>query len=68
MIDRNSPHGKDYERKKLTSEFYKYANFYSSDQVLNWLTSLDFSYLVIHQTGFKSPAQIRALRHFMWVV
>jgi ubiquinone/menaquinone biosynthesis C-methylase UbiE len=37
MIDRNSPLGKDYERRKATSKFYKYARFLSADQVMGWL-------------------------------
>ncbi len=64
IIDRNSPLGKDYERKKMTSMFYKYANFHSSDQVLNWLTSLNFGHLIVHQTVFKSPRQIDAAEPF----
>jgi SAM-dependent methyltransferase len=64
MIDRNSPLGETYERKKITSKFYKYANFYSLDQVLNWLTNLDFGHVVTHQTVFKSPGQINAVEPF----
>jgi SAM-dependent methyltransferase len=64
MNDRNSPLGKDYERKKITSKFYKSANFYSSDQVLNWLRSLDFCHLLIRQTVFKSLGQISAVEPF----
>lgn len=64
MIDRNSPLGRDYERKKITSKFYKYANFYSSDQVLNWLKSLDFGHIIIHQTVFKNPEEISSVEPF----
>ena len=64
MIDRNSPPGREYERKKITSKFYKYANFYSADQVLNWLRSLDFGQIVIRQTIFKSPGEISAVEPF----
>jgi SAM-dependent methyltransferase len=64
IIDLDSPSGKDYERKKMTSTFYKYANFHSSEQVLNWLTSLDFGHLIVHQTVFKSPEQIDAVEPF----
>ncbi len=64
IIDRNSPLGKDYDRKKMTSTFDKYANFHSSDKVLNWLTSLDFGHLIIHQTVFKSPEKIDAAEPF----
>jgi SAM-dependent methyltransferase len=64
MIDRNSPLGETYEIKKITSEFYKYDNFYSSDQVLNWLTNSDFGHVVTHQTVFISPGQINAVEPF----
>jgi SAM-dependent methyltransferase len=64
MIDRNSPLGKDYERKKKTSKFYKYANFHSADQVLNWLRGLNFDHIVTHQTIFKSTNEISAVEPF----
>lgn len=64
MIDRNSPLGMSYERKKTTSKFYKYANFHSADEVLNWLRSLNFGHIVTRQTIFKSPDEIDALEPF----
>ena len=64
MIDRNSLLGMSYERKKITSKFYKYANFHSADEVLNWLRSLNFGHIVTRQTIFKSPDEIDALESF----
>jgi len=64
MIDRNSPLGRDYERKKTTSKFYKFANFHSADEVLSWLRSLNFDRIVTHQTIFKSAKEIRAVEPF----
>jgi len=64
MIDRDSPLGMSYERKKTTSKFYKYANFHSADEVLNWLRSLNFGHIVTRQTIFKSPEEIDALEPF----
>jgi len=64
MIDRNSLLGMSYERKKITSKFYKYANFRSADEVLNWLRSLNFGHIVTRQTIFKSPDEIDALESF----
>jgi ubiquinone/menaquinone biosynthesis C-methylase UbiE len=64
MIDRNSPLGRSYEGKKITSKFYKYANFRSADEVLNWLRSLNFGHIVTLQTIFKSPDEIDALEPF----
>lgn len=64
IIDRDSPLGMSYERKKTTSKFYKYANFHSADEVLNWLRSLNFGHIVTRQTIFKSPDEIDALEPF----
>ena len=64
MIDRNSPIGKDYERKKATSKFYKYARFLSVDQVMGWLESLDFDKISTRQTVFKSTRDISAAEPF----
>jgi len=64
IIDRDSPLGMSYERKKTTSKFYKYANFHSADEVLNWLRSLNFGHIVTRQTIFKSPEEIDALEPF----
>jgi hypothetical protein len=64
MIDRDSPLGMSYERKKMTSKFYRYANFHSADEVLNWLRSLNFGYIVTRQTIFKSPEETGAFESF----
>ena len=64
MIDRNSPLGKDYERKKATSKFYKYARFLSVDQVMGWLESLNFEHIAALQTVFKSTRDISAAEPF----
>lgn len=64
MIDKNSPFGRDYERKKATSKFYKYADLHSADQVLSWLESLDFNHIAIHQTIFKSLKEIGEVEPF----
>jgi SAM-dependent methyltransferase len=64
MIDRNSPLGKEYERKKATSKFYRYAHFHSVDQVMLWLESLDFDLIATHQTVFKSTKDMSAAEPF----
>ena len=64
MIDRNSPLGKEYERKKATSRFYKYAHFHSVNQVMLWLESLDFDLIATHQTVFESIKDISATEPF----
>lgn len=64
MIDRSSPLGKDYERKKTTSKFYRYARFLSADQVIGWLESLDFDRIATHQTIFKRTKDLSAVEPF----
>lgn len=54
MIDRDSPAGSDYERKKTTSKFYKFAQFHSADEVMSWLKDLDFYDILTRQTIFKN--------------
>ena len=64
MIDPNSPLGQEYERKKATSKFYKYAHFHSVDQVMLRLESLDFDLIATHQTIFKSTKDISSEEPF----
>lgn len=64
MIDHNSPIGKEYERKKATSKFYKYACFLSVDQVMGWLVSLNFDHIATHQAIFKSIKDVSAAEPF----
>ncbi|AEB67506.1 MULTISPECIES: class I SAM-dependent methyltransferase [Methanothrix] len=54
MIDRDSPAGRDYDRKKTTSKFYKFARFRSADEVMSWLKDLDFYDILTRQTIFKN--------------
>jgi len=58
MIDANSPHGRIYELKKKKSRFYKNANFYPVNQVLEWLENLGFGEIKICQTIFQSIEEI----------
>lgn len=61
MIDKDSPLGKLYESRKKESTFYRYANFYSVNQVTNWLRQLKYAYIKICQTIFKNPEEIMAI-------
>ena len=65
MIDPNSPLGKEYERKKARSKFYKYAHFHSVEQVMLWLESLDFDLIATRQTIFKGIKDINAAEPFV---
>ncbi len=54
IIDRESPLGKLYEQKKNKSKYYKYANFFSAEEVINLLEKFDFKILKITQSLFES--------------
>lgn len=51
MINKDSSIGKIYKSK--ISKFYKHANFYSVDEVLDWLKKLEFTNFKACQTLFK---------------
>ncbi|MBM4146335.1 MAG: class I SAM-dependent methyltransferase [Nitrospira sp.] len=61
MLDKDSPLGKLYEAKKEESKYFKYANFYSVNQVLEWLRVSGFNDLHILQTIFHKPDSINVL-------
>lgn len=61
MIDKDSPPGKMYEAQKEESKYFKYANFYSINQVLEWLKISGYHDIHILQTIFRKPQEIIAL-------
>jgi ubiquinone/menaquinone biosynthesis C-methylase UbiE len=61
MIDSDSFLGKVYESKKKASKFYRYAHFYSVNQVLEWVRKLGYGHIRICQTIFKNPEEITAI-------
>lgn len=61
MIDKDSHLGKIYESKKHDSKFYRYAHFYSVDQVVGWLRELGYGNIKICQTIFKNPKEINVI-------
>ncbi|NPV61941.1 MAG: class I SAM-dependent methyltransferase [Methanotrichaceae archaeon] len=64
MIDSDSPLGQEYERKKLTSKFYRNARFRSAEQVLSWLKGLDFNCTEARQTVFGRRNEIDSIEPF----
>jgi ubiquinone/menaquinone biosynthesis C-methylase UbiE len=58
MLDKDSPLGKLYEIKKNSSKFFKHANFYSVDQVIEWLNILEYNHIQALQTIFRKPEEI----------
>jgi hypothetical protein len=61
MIDKDSPMGKLYELRKKECTFYRYANFYSINQVLDWLRQQKYTHIKICQTIFKKPEEIMGI-------
>jgi len=61
MLDKDSPIGKLYEMKKDDSKFFRYAYFYSVNQVLEWLRISEYNHIHVLQTIFHKPEEINAL-------
>jgi ubiquinone/menaquinone biosynthesis C-methylase UbiE len=60
IIDKNSPLGKFYfEKKKQGHLFYKYANFYSVDEIVKMLEKYGFGNFKFYQTIFKPIEEIK---------
>jgi ubiquinone/menaquinone biosynthesis C-methylase UbiE len=61
MLDKDSPLGGLYVKKRRKSKFYKDARFYPVNQVIDWLKKLGFDNLQTVQTIFKNPDKIQSL-------
>ncbi len=61
MLDKNSPLGRAYESKKKNSKFYRHANFYSADQVLEWLIQAGYCHMQTLQTITTKPEDIKEI-------
>ncbi|OIN95763.1 SAM-dependent methyltransferase [Candidatus Desantisbacteria bacterium CG1_02_38_46] len=57
IIDKNSKLGKFYQKKK--SVFYRVANFFSPEEVINLLKNNGFKSIVTFQTIFDLPENIK---------
>jgi len=55
MLDKGSPLGRQYEAHKKNSKFFKYAEFYSVGQVLEWLKISRYNNVHILQIIFRKP-------------
>jgi ubiquinone/menaquinone biosynthesis C-methylase UbiE len=60
IIDRNSAWGKFYESKKLESNFYHIAQFYSPSEVIRMLKDAGFKNIDAYQTLLSKPTTIKA--------
>lgn len=59
FIDKDSIIGKSYELRKPDSIFYKQANFYSPERIIDELNKLGFKTLQFSQTLFKALDDIK---------
>ncbi len=46
---------------KNKSKFYRYARFYSVNEVIEWLRRMEYNNIKICQTIFKNPEEIGAI-------
>ncbi|PJC64246.1 MAG: SAM-dependent methyltransferase [Deltaproteobacteria bacterium CG_4_9_14_0_2_um_filter_42_21] len=58
LIDRTSSLGKQYEEKKGENPYYKFAHFFSADEVENFLNKLKLKEISAFQTLFNSPRML----------
>lgn len=58
FIDKDSPIGKEYEKNKYKSDFYKEATFYSASQVIDLLKQQNFEIEKIYQTIYGDVSKI----------
>jgi ubiquinone/menaquinone biosynthesis C-methylase UbiE len=61
FIDRNSFLGKRYIKKKENNPFYKFAKFYSVEEVTKKLAKTGFSNPEIKQTLFSFPEELNSI-------
>jgi ubiquinone/menaquinone biosynthesis C-methylase UbiE len=59
FIDRESPLGKVYHRRKKQSRFYKVAQFFSTEEVISLLKKLCFGNFYFLQTIFETPEKLK---------
>jgi SAM-dependent methyltransferase len=59
FVDKNSPIGKSYEKRKQESMFYRDATFYAVDDLLLYLASTGFEKFSFRQTLFCPVSDMR---------
>lgn len=61
MVDRQSPLGQEYKRRKFENVFYREANFYSTEEVVDVLRRVGFEDFKFAQTIFRPLEEIQQL-------
>ena len=64
LVDKNSPLGKMYEEMKEQNKFYRYATFYSTDEIRSFLIENKFHNIEIVQTVFGNLDEIKNIQLF----
>jgi len=64
LVDKNSPLGKTYEKLKDSNKFYRYATFYSVEEVRILLEKTGFVNVQIVQTVFGELSEIKSVQHY----
>ncbi len=58
LINKNSRLGKDYEKSRQRSQFYKHAHFFSPEIILKLFKETGFKFIGSRQTLFRFPGKI----------
>jgi ubiquinone/menaquinone biosynthesis C-methylase UbiE len=64
FVDRDSSLGKLYEKMKEQNKFYRYATFYSTEEVIKLLKENGFINIEIVQTVFGDLSTISSLQNY----
>lgn len=64
FVDKSSPLGRAYEKIKNVNKFYRFATFYSIDDVIKYLNAAHFRKLEIIQTVFGDLQKIQEVQRF----
>lgn len=60
IVNKNSPLGQEYEKRRQSSRFYKNAKFFSVEDIIEILTETGFTNLRFYQTLFTHPDKLLA--------
>ena len=64
LVNKNSPLGKTYEKLKEQNKFYRYATFYSAEEVKELLEENGFTNIEIVQTVFGELSDVKSIQQY----
>ena len=64
LVDKDSSLGKTYEKLKEKNKFYRYATFYSTEELKKLLEENGFINIEFLQTVFGDLSDIKSIQHF----